>query len=56
MTKQIFESFAADIRASDQDEIAKWFAVRIICRTAEKYNPRCFDRARFVRACGLVDG
>lgn len=65
MTKQHFEAFAARIKADRDaaqggvtaeavrvfDETA--YAAAIIARVAEVFNPR-FDRARFMRACGIA--
>lgn len=53
MTKKHFISMARDIAASDQTPEAKTFAALVIIRTAQEDNPR-FDRARFLKACGLA--
>lgn len=52
MTKMHFEYAARLIRESDNDMTTKMFAALVVLRTAEHFNPR-FDRARFLRACGL---
>lgn len=40
------------IKDSDNDATTRMFAALVIIRTAETFSPR-FDRARFLKACGL---
>lgn len=58
MTKKHFEAAARLIETAgdDQDESlqARQFAAHVFALVAEETNPR-FDRARFLKACGLGD-
>jgi hypothetical protein len=59
MTKQHFEAFAEHIRVyySELDghtETDKRKVAKLVADVAQTFNPR-FDRARFLKACGLGD-
>ena len=56
MTKKHFEAFASQIAADLRNNVATKeqaeYAANIVAAVANQFNSR-FDRARFMKACGL---